>query len=274
MKPDGIFVRLLTISARFSFLPMPKIYALNGPAIKENQMLSVCTFTGIDATTDLSRVIAMSKRYPFLEFGILFSFSHSEKDSRYMSPEMVDDVLENLSRAEVQTALHVCGSAVSAYIEGDAAVRRPALLADRVQLNFSFDKIGYSIENIDKAISSAPYKIITQHFEKNTDVTTGLKARNHQVLFDASHGRGVEVELWPAPIAGKSCGYAGGLGPDNIKREIAKINAVNGRMNSWLDMETKLRPGGFLDLDICEYIAASIADCMSVDPELRRVIFG
>jgi len=42
-------------------------------------------------------------------------------------------------------------------------------------------------------------------------------------------------------MPGMVCGYAGGLGPDNLKKELAKIHRLAGSRAYWVDMETKLR---------------------------------
>jgi len=64
---------------------------------------------------------------------------------------------------------------------------------------------------------------------------------NHAILFDASGGHGVSPEYWPAHLPDKSCGYAGGLGPDNLARELPRIQEAAGQGPYWIDMEGKLR---------------------------------
>jgi hypothetical protein len=64
---------------------------------------------------------------------------------------------------------------------------------------------------------------------------------------------------WPAPLdktqAGlpfKShsplCGYAGGLGPDNLERRLREINHLTKKAPFWLDMEAKLRVNDKFDI--------------------------
>jgi len=60
---------------------------------------------------------------------------------------------------------------------------------------------------------------------------------------------------WPQPLP-IPCGYAGGLGPDNIQQELGRIAAVAGARPIWVDMEGKLRRteasgADWLDLAAC-----------------------
>jgi hypothetical protein len=237
-------------------------------------MISICTFTGIDAKTDLDRVLTLSEEFPFLEFGVLFSLSPEDKDARYMAPSVVELVLKKLARHDVNTALHVCGSAVNAYVAGDQIIKRPALYADRIQLNFSANRVPFTVEELDKAISTAPYKIITQHFPPNADLVSLLKAKNHQVLFDLSGGRGVETDEWPDAFDTKTTGFAGGLGPDSIDVALPKILHASRGLNCWIDMESRIRTNGYLDLDLCEAIAKKVAPFITTDESARSQIIG
>jgi phosphoribosylanthranilate isomerase len=237
-------------------------------------MISICTFTGIDAKTDLNRVLELSEKFPFLEFGVLLSLTPADKDARYMAPSVVELVLRELARHDVNTALHVCGSAVNAYVAGDQVVKRPALYADRIQLNFSSNRVPFTAEELDKAISTAPYKIITQHFPSNADLVTALKAKNHQVLFDLSGGRGVGTDEWPDAFENKVTGFAGGLGPETIDAALPKILKASNATNSWIDMESRIRTDGYLDLDLCQALAEKVAPFMTDDESARTPIVG
>lgn len=237
-------------------------------------MISICTFTGIDAKTDLDRVIALSEEFPFLEFGVLLSLTPGDKDARYMAPSVVELVLKKLASHDVNIALHVCGSAVNAYVAGDQVVKHPALYADRVQLNFSANRAPFSVEELDKVISTAPYKIITQHFPPNADLVSALKAKNHQVLFDLSGGRGIEADEWPDAFENKATGFAGGLGPETIEAALPKILNSSRAGNSWIDMENRVRTNGYLDLDLCEAVAKKVAPFIVHDGTARSQIVG
>lgn len=235
-------------------------------------MINLCTFTGVDVRTDLGRVIEMAAAYPFLEFGILLSRTPEDKDPRYPQFRQISDMVERLS-GRAQLALHVCGRAVGEFVreppEGSpyAAQDIHDLVAagiGRVQLNFSFERFGLSLEEIDAAVRRTSAKVITQHFPANAPVTIGVTAPNHQVLYDASGGRGVAATGYDRPFSGKYTGYAGGLGPENAAAAVAAIQSVVGDADVWIDMESRIRTDGYLDLDKCGSIAASIAPALTV----------
>ena len=66
---------------------------------------------------------------------------------------------------------------------------------------------------------------------------------NMSILFDASCGLGVEITALPNPHSCIPCGYAGGIGPLNIKKILEMVSNAeqpNEKM-VWLDMESSLR---------------------------------
>jgi hypothetical protein len=64
---------------------------------------------------------------------------------------------------------------------------------------------------------------------------------NVSMLMDESKGTGVLSKFWSTPPEVCSIGYAGGIGPDNIKRVLNDISLVAGGKEVWIDMETSLR---------------------------------
>ena len=73
------------------------------------------------------------------------------------------------------------------------------------------------------------------------------------MLFDASRGCGIERSDWPVPLPGTHCGYAGGLGPDNLATQLTRIQAAAGDYAYWIDMEGKLRtPEDLFDIGRAE----------------------
>lgn len=73
----------------------------------------------------------------------------------------------------------------------------------------------------------------------------------HQLLVDASGGRGVSPAEWTRPNTTRAVGFAGGLGPDNLAGELPRIAAV-ARGPWWVDMETKLRTDDWFDIALAE----------------------
>ena len=77
-----------------------------------------------------------------------------------------------------------------------------------------------------------------------------------EYLFDRSGGRGhTEFDLWPVPPHdGRRRGFAGGTGADNITEAMAFVKE-HYVAPVWLDMESRVRKDGWLDLEACKYVA-------------------
>jgi hypothetical protein len=60
-------------------------------------------------------------------------------------------------------------------------------------------------------------------------------------LYDDSWGQGRTPEDWPKVLTHAPCGYAGGLGPENLSEQIQKLLALNPDAQFWVDMESRLR---------------------------------
>lgn len=222
-----------------------------------------CTLTGVDQQTDLSRVASLSANFPEAEFAILFSPERSGQQNRFPT---FASILDMLDAGPIRWAIHLCGRAVPDFIE--AAISEGAKgsnqdafrLANhpnvfRVQLNFAFRRAKFTLSALDSAIHSLTIPVITQEHRANAGVSLGLKSPNHQVLFDASGGRGIEATEWLPPIEGKTCGFAGGLGPDTIGRVLPAIQQIASGQPFWIDMESRIRnQNDCLDLDACEKV--------------------
>ena len=62
------------------------------------------------------------------------------------------------------------------------------------------------------------------------------------MLFDTSSGAGRSPAEWPAAVEGRFCGYAGGLGPENLKAELEYLDYfLPEDAVVWVDMESNIR---------------------------------
>lgn len=222
-------------------------------------MLKACTLTGVDERTSFDWVRLVAETYPFVEFGVLYSMTPEDKDDRYPSRAFIEEFVAAMQGRGVRTALHICGRAVAAFVDGDSDVRALAARFGRVQLNFNAARAPFTAEELDAAIASVDHPVITQHFPSNAVVSAFVKAPNHHVLFDASGGTGRRGEGWPDRIPGKYMGYAGGFGPDTIEADVmdAEIHAHGG--DYWIDMESRIRTDGWLDSAKCLTVLERVA---------------
>ncbi len=220
--------------------------------------------TGVDEQTDLSALVAFSARYPFVEWGFLYSPSQQGRPGRYPLVDFLRNALESLP-LNVNVALHVCGSGVSGLIACERVITGLAEMvrvrSGRLQLNFNISQRPLDTMLLNRFIESYRIPVITQYNKNNAGCVSVLNALNHAVLFDESGGTGKERQGWPEPLPGVFCGYAGGLGPDNLETQLPLIHAKAGRIPYWIDMEGKLRDADDrFDLSRAEQSLAVVRD--------------
>ena len=199
------------------------------------------TFTGVDVETDLARLRALAAQYPSVEFAVLAG-SKTGLANRFPPQSVIQYIAETVTR----TALHLCGRFSRDVNAG--RFDEAAWLADgfgRIQVNAT----RYSLSNIGAFQRQIGKPVIVQWRGANMEIPPGV-----EVLFDASGGRGIEnFDRWPRSIGGTRCGYAGGLGPANIRRAVEF--SMRQDVDVWLDMETGVRtPDDWLELDLVEKV--------------------
>lgn len=201
----------------------------------------ICTLTGVDDFTPIAELFHLSRMYPFVEWGVLYSETEAG-NGRYPSLQYLDELCQKIESQESSTkarfALHVCGRAVHKLMDGSLP---QAKNFGRIQVNF----ISRNFSEAQKLALFDHYpdkQIITQHNEANRDLVDLFSGQpRHSFLFDSSGGRGLSPDAWPEPIPNAACGYAGGLGPDNLHEELPRIMRACGGKPAWIDMESKLR---------------------------------
>lgn len=254
-------------------------------------MLRLVTFTGADHTvTDPHEMAVLSARFPFIEWGILigsdtFNMGRLGK-SRFPCITWIDWLCDvKASNPGMRLSLHICGEPLREVLAGDPRlIRRMGELLqrfERCQLNFHGEPLEQSgpqmilhsfltlkrlwrpeiIFQLDGANDQA--------YRDCADWTPIDNERPLQVagLFDRSHGAGVSPGEWPKPLADIPCGYAGGIGPDNIVAELGRLRKVWGHqpgiarvMPIWCDMETKLfDSANRFSLELCNDVASKVS---------------
>ena len=192
----------------------------------------------------------------YIEWGVLYSAS-SQGKQRY--PEYVK-AREFIKNKYLQTSLHLCGRVVRDLISEGKFVKcnEPAFLienAHRVQLNFNHKRTPVDLLKLFSGISRYMHQpTILQVNQANQELIDAVakftSPESFHYLFDASGGRGTEIEEIPQPIEGKYCGYAGGLNPDNLKEKLELLNkSLPEDAVIWIDMESGVRTNNEFDLD-------------------------
>lgn len=222
-------------------------------------MFKYCTLTGVDEETSFDWIAEVSERHPFVEWGVLLSFTAADKDERYGPMSLIESFAKHSWTKPINSALHVCGKAVNAFVSDTDDVRELAANFGRVQLNFNLGRAPFGVAELDEAIRSFGGVVITQHNAANVDVARLITAENHHVLFDASGGRGLRTTDWPERLNGKIYGYAGGFGPETVSDDLEGAHMAANGEPYWIDMETKLRQVGYLSEDKCERVLDAVA---------------
>jgi hypothetical protein len=219
--------------------------------------LSHLTLTGADDAVDPAALAQLSTEFPLIEWGLLLSAEY-EGRPRFPSGAWREAFFRAAPGA--RCAAHVCGVGLL------RAVARQALLGPygRMQLNFEASRLPAGLlDDLVRARRVGGPVWITQHNEANRGVhglfDLGTAPPRHAVLFDESGGRGLRPSGWPAALPDIDCGYAGGLGPENLVTELPRIAAAAGRRLTWIDMEGGLRTGDRFDLAraraVCEAVS-------------------
>jgi hypothetical protein len=215
-----------------------------------------CTLTGVDAWTSLGEIMALSREFPFVEWGFLLYEGRNE--GRYSAPPKLALQLEHVSR-EVRTALHICGpTSVSQYLKGEGFAADLAKMVGRVQINLCLSE--GNVGQLGERITWSNRPVIIQHNRGNARLWGKLPGSQY-TLFDGSGGKGVLPETWPAPISGQPFGYAGGLSPENILTELPRMAEASqgGAAWQWIDMEGRLRVEDRFSLPLCRRVLESVA---------------
>jgi|SRR6185437_5416120 len=217
-------------------------------------MLERVTLTGADNTVEPSELRKLSEDFPFVEWGILIG-------TRLKAHRMPDvDWIHQLVEERFQTnntmnlSLHICGQRLRSIANGrpdlNVTVGHQFMAFSRVQLNWHAERYAADVtesmaENIltsfcQMGVSGWEPELIFQLDGVNEDLCKAVMRRFRcSGLFDRSHGAGILPGEWPRSRTDMACGWAGGLGPDNVVEEFQKIRK-QAFGPFWIDMETKL----------------------------------
>lgn len=243
-------------------------------------ILDRVTITGADDSVSPGSLLEISKQFPFVEWGILVSQSKSNTDCpRFPSAQWISE-LQALDAAGVSMALslHVCGKWTRDLLQGEMSIP-PELLRcfGRIQLNFHADKTPCKPKEFADAAKGLARPIIFQIDGElgNAHLDSFFEHEGDGYpLYDISGGAGVLPKEWPAPrylrvdpgehgegVESYSYhGYAGGLGPDNLERQLPLIAlAAAGTEHThegpiWIDMETRVRSVDDRHFDLCKVV--------------------
>jgi phosphoribosylanthranilate isomerase len=228
---------------------------------EESSKMNIYTITisGADDSVDPQVLEKLSAKYPFVEWGILTSPKRIGQ-ARYPSKKWIEWML-NWSD-NLRLSVHLCGDYSRDLLsKGKLTIAddHPELFkaANRMQINFPQmfpePEFYHSLQLIyDKDII-----IQMNSLQANVAFTNAKTEFNIPHVFpfhDSSGGRGY---CWqqeaPQYIKGCMNGFAGGLGPDNLREKIQQLDEVLDEHHViWLDMESNIRTDDKFDLEKVE----------------------
>lgn len=226
-------------------------------------ILASVTLTGADDSINPAALAGLSMEFPYVEWGILYG---SRTRPRYPSRPWIDDLRavakENLHGANMRLSAHLCSGWVRSFVlEGKYTFgqHNDDSMYRRIQLNFHAHHHPGSPEFLAALRAVKDKQFIFQMDEVNDDLWKSAHEAEIQAvpLFDTSGGAGILPGTWPEPYQHVYCGYAGGLGPENLESQLRAIaNVVPGPVPIWIDMETKVRSKDdeVFDLDKCRKV--------------------
>lgn len=211
------------------------------------------TITGADDSTSIPALVDLSAEFPFVEWGILIS-KRQEGGYRFPSREWISR-FSGVSLVQcMNVSTHVCGSWVRQMFVGEidwAELPHCIDVCQRVQINTHAERHVSTTGLVKSLLERKDKQFIFQWDGVNNHLAYAALSHglNTSALFDTSGGAGILPGDWPAPLAQFHCGYAGGLGPDNVERQIQKIKAVCSK-SFWIDMERRVRTDDDSALDL------------------------
>lgn len=225
--------------------------------------LTCVTITGADDATDPAELVKIGTEYPFVEWAILIG---SNVGPRFPSVAWIRELVKHREATDqrMNLSLHVCGKFLREIASGHSSlygrISSDLYAFSRVQLNWhgwrQATEVGVGVYDAFRRLrSDSPNwnpRLIFQFDGVNDELWRPSGAMFRCAgLFDRSHGAGVLPDEWPEASTAIECGYAGGLGPDNLEQEIPKIAEKASKIRPhWIDMETRVRTDDDSSMDL------------------------
>lgn len=222
--------------------------------------IKTVTITGADDKTNHLDLIKISERFPFVEWGILFS-PKKKSGPRYPSEGWVNQIKTSSRGLNMNFSAHLCGGYTREFLETGLLTQAIADMKDNMMSNFfgrhqmNFNSSRHVVcEAFFESLGRTSTKVILQYNKSNFGLCQEVYCKcgyntNIHFLYDGSGGRGVLPEKWSAVMPNHFTGYAGGLSPENLNEALVNINLAVGDNEIWIDTETGVRANDRLDLD-------------------------
>ena len=204
------------------------------------------TFSGLDETADATRLREIRSLYFTVEWGLCLELERQGREPRFPDLEWMHKLPPDLN-----LAAQLWGRNASDFLRGNDA----ELLAHygelwpmfrRVQINVSGDPKEVDLQGLAKLMEKHGDKqMIFRIRERNFEIPDALISQgvSCSILFDQSDVTDVSQKKWPKGVKRfAGCGYSGGLGPENIYKQLSPLlNAAQTAERWWVGMDSCLR---------------------------------
>jgi hypothetical protein len=216
------------------------------------------TFSGVDESVHPAQLLEIRSHYFPVEWGICLA-KDREKQPRF--PGI--DWIKGLPPASNLSA-HLYGSLAQDFLAGDDT----DLIARYGEILPLFRRIQISCE-AEKIDSKGWSAIADKYKDKKLTIEVPVENPNPAVLetkLEASilFNRGQSNAQWPkAPKGANGCGYAGGLSPENLSKQLSLLmSAARQAGYWWIDVNSSLRvikdDRDFFSVEICKKVVREI----------------
>lgn len=245
--------------------------------------LTRVTITGADDDVNPSELRALSKEFPFVEWGILMSKSQ-QGAPRFPSESWCVLMAESLhENYDMNFAAHVCGRWARDLLIGNLDWRSlPSsthIYGRRVQINTHAKVMPSTVKMMDdmRLMLAITKQFIFQADGVNDHLLEAARGYGLDAvpLFDKSGGEGVLPEAWPVHSGHHEAGFAGGLGPENVAEQVKKIKDLHAfrdldgydpdENSFWIDMESGVRTGGKFDLQKVKTVLEEVSSLVDAE---------
>lgn len=227
-------------------------------------MITRVTITGADDSVNPQDLAHISSEFPFVEWGILVSRTQFGKP-RYPSLDWISKLYNlKMDILKLPLSMHLCGSYVRDLVQGEPIPDIVGWISffERMQLNFHAIPHTHTEGMLQNLANCGLFREYIFQYDGVNDGIARIAQKagiTTSVLFDKSGGAGILPDEWPALIDDMKCGYAGGLGPVNLKEQIELIEAKAGDAEIWIDMETHVRSSDDTFLDL-----GKVVECLAI----------
>ena len=204
------------------------------------------TFAGLDETADLEKLKEIRSLYFTVEWGVRLAVEHQGREAGFPGIDWIRKLAP-----ELNLSAQLCGKSARDFLRGDDAelatqygVCWPQFR--RIQIDSPSRSDDVDLPKLIRLIGKNPEKqIVFRVRDQNLDVANALVGHGIPcaTLFDQAEVQDPAQKKWPKGVnrfAG--CGYTGGLGPDNIYKQLSPIlSAAQTAERWWVEIDSSLR---------------------------------